>query len=68
MDGIEGAIASVPGAAWGIGAAVCAALSEAGVLRPEAYDVACGHKDTTQPGPIADIGAIVAARLKETNL
>ncbi|MFD0475766.1 thioesterase domain-containing protein [Nonomuraea thailandensis] len=31
----------------------------------ETHDVACGHRDMTQPGPIADIGAIVAARLRE---
>ncbi|MEV0390224.1 amino acid adenylation domain-containing protein [Nonomuraea sp. NPDC050643] len=31
----------------------------------ETHDVACGHKDMTRPGPIADIGAIVAARLRE---
>ncbi|GAA2213769.1 non-ribosomal peptide synthetase DhbF [Nonomuraea monospora] len=31
----------------------------------EAHDVACSHKDMTQPGPIAEIGAIVAARLQE---
>ncbi|WP_260477996.1 non-ribosomal peptide synthetase [Nonomuraea sp. WAC 01424] len=29
----------------------------------ESYDVACSHKDMTRPGPIAEIGAIVAARL-----
>ncbi|MEV4114806.1 amino acid adenylation domain-containing protein [Nonomuraea sp. NPDC049695] len=29
------------------------------------HDVACSHKDMTQPGPIAEIGAIVAARLEE---
>nr|SBO95960.1 hypothetical protein BN4615_P5476 [Nonomuraea gerenzanensis] len=31
----------------------------------EAHDVACSHKDMTRPGPIADIGAIVAARREE---
>ncbi|GIH92306.1 amino acid adenylation domain-containing protein [Planobispora siamensis] len=30
------------------------------------HDVACSHKDMTRPGPIAEIGAIVAARLEET--
>ncbi|MER6583783.1 alpha/beta fold hydrolase, partial [Nonomuraea sp. NPDC001023] len=29
----------------------------------ETHDVACSHKDMTQPGPIAEIAAIVAARL-----
>ncbi|WP_068925909.1 amino acid adenylation domain-containing protein [Planobispora rosea] len=29
------------------------------------HDVACSHKDMTQPGPIAEIGAIVATRLQE---
>ena len=29
------------------------------------HEVACSHKDMTQPKPIAEIGAIVAARLKE---
>ncbi|MGW0807866.1 amino acid adenylation domain-containing protein [Nonomuraea sp. NPDC002799] len=33
----------------------------------ESHDVACSHKDMTQPGPIAEIGAIVAARLQELN-
>ncbi|GAA3441684.1 amino acid adenylation domain-containing protein [Planomonospora venezuelensis] len=33
----------------------------------ENHDVACSHKDMTQPGPIAEIGAIVAARLKRPN-
>ncbi|GII00795.1 amino acid adenylation domain-containing protein [Planobispora takensis] len=30
------------------------------------HDVACSHKDMTRPGPIAEIGAIVTARLEET--
>ncbi|MBG0815484.1 non-ribosomal peptide synthetase [Planomonospora sp. ID82291] len=33
----------------------------------DAHDVACSHKDMTRPGPIAEIGAIVAARLRERN-
>ena len=58
MDGIDGSIALVAGAARGIGCRV----RRSG--RIETYDVACGNKDMTQPRPIA---RIVAARLQELN-
>ncbi|KAB8143113.1 amino acid adenylation domain-containing protein [Chloroflexia bacterium SDU3-3] len=29
----------------------------------ESHDIACSHKDITQPGPLAEIGRILAARL-----
>ncbi|SEH01269.1 Condensation domain-containing protein [Nonomuraea solani] len=31
----------------------------------ETHDVACGHKGMIRPGPMAEIGAMVAARLQE---